>query len=91
MPSSHIHTWYVKIYMDYKWDKIFNPNLLQRRCWRGLIELGFPFTKHLMNLLFEDSHINRAAFFPSKLQIQEHPLKIINTVLCLVLEKLMRC
>jgi len=65
--------------------------LLQRRCRRGLIELGLPLAKHLMNLLLKHCSINSAALLPSKLQIQEHHLQVIHTVLRLVLKEPVRC
>jgi len=63
--------------------------LLQWRSGRRLVELGLPLAKHLMNLFLEHSSINGTALLPRKLQIQEHQMQIINTVLRLVLEKTM--
>ncbi|TQD98839.1 hypothetical protein C1H46_015482 [Malus baccata] len=59
---------------------------LQRRCRGWVIELYTPPAKHLIDLVFEDSHVSSPTLFPGNLNIGEHPSKLLDSSPCFFLQ-----
>lgn len=63
---------------------------MQRGSRRILVELGLPLPQHLMDLLLQDGNITPTALLARNLQIRKRALQIVDSILRLVLEKLVR-
>ena len=60
------------------------------RCRWRFIKLNIPLPEHMMDSLLQDSNVSSTTLLPCILKISEYPFKVINTILCSFLQKLMR-